>query len=213
MSKVLIGAIVVVVAAIAVIGFVLTQAKPASNNMASDKVENALEGSNGDGKSSLRELMALANNQRCTFSDTETGSSGEIFVSGGKVRGDFEVTAEGQTISSHMISDTENLYMWTDGLDTGLKMSIIEAGEPEDNMSGETQSVDLNQKVDYECTGWNVDNSKFDLPDIEFNDFSAMFNMNMEESTESGSGDTNTCGICDSLPEESQAQCRSALGC
>src|SRR5579863_2306710 len=75
-------------------------------------------------KKSLFDLFSMAGSQKCTFSDSTSNSSGTVYVSSGKMRGDFQATNEGKTTQSHMINDGTYIYYWTDGQQNGYKMSL-----------------------------------------------------------------------------------------
>src|ERR1035437_9338850 len=61
--------------------------------------------------SSLKDLLSKGIAQSCTFSSD--ASSGTVYVSSGKVRGDFGTTVDGNVTKSHMIVDGNTSYIWT----------------------------------------------------------------------------------------------------
>src|ERR1700682_5384231 len=72
---------------------------------------------------SLKDLLGLGGSQQCSFSDA-SGNSQIIYVSNGKVRGDF-MSGTGQSVmKSHMIVDGQTSYLWVDGQNTGFKMTL-----------------------------------------------------------------------------------------
>jgi hypothetical protein len=156
---------------------------------------------------SLRDLIALGESQECLFSTSEE-SSGTIYITSGKMRGDFSSTVEGETTISHMLVEDKTSYVWIEGQDMGYKFTHDESADTQ-NGTATQQNVDLDQKADYTCKPWVVDSSMFTLPqNIEFKDMS-------ELTGPSGTQDTKAaqCAACDSAPEDAQAQCRAALGC
>ena len=206
-----------IVAAVAVAGAVI-MSRPASETPANINTEV----SSGETPSSLRALMNFANNQHCTFSDTESASEGEVYVGNGKMRGNFETTSDSEVLNSHMISDGTNMYVWFDGAEEGFTASLSDIEAMSDSFAGSGQkTVDFDQQVDYDCNPWAVDNTVFNLPGgIEFKDFGAMMgglgDLMMEGSSEGEvNADTKTlqCEACDSLPAEAAAQCKQVLGC
>jgi hypothetical protein len=161
---------------------------------------------------SLKDLLGLGTSQECLFS-TE-GSNGVVYVAGGKVRGDFTTESEGQTTISHMIVDGQTSYVWMEGQQMGYKFSFDESAQVQDQDQGQTSqaTVDIDQKVDYNCKSWNTDPSMFTLPaGIEFSDMSQLTAPAGEQTSE----DTKAaqCAACDSAPEDAREQCRAALGC
>lgn len=169
---------------------------------------------NGSAMNSLVDLLAGGQNTTCTFSSPvdENGYSGKgtVYISSGNMRGDFETTQDGKVTNMSMIRKGNDNYIWGDGMETGMKMTL----SPED-LKGETNEaskyVDLNKKVDYKCNPWGVDQSKLTPPsNVKFTDFSKM----MEETTKmmkDKDGDIDS-SICDSITDASaKAACKNAL--
>lgn len=137
--------------------------------------------------SSLRELLALGKNQKCTVTTTSTDDDGTktdtvgtIYISGKKMAQEVSVTStdkEIPKINMRMISDGSYMYTWN--IETkaqGMKIKITEPTETE-SKGGNSQggAVDLDEKVAMKCTNWIVDNSKFTIPsDVQFTDLSEM---------------------------------------
>ncbi|HYF13313.1 MAG TPA: hypothetical protein VD928_03395 [Candidatus Paceibacterota bacterium] len=126
----------------------------------------------------LRDLITSATPQRCTFqtATAQTSSSGTTYIANGQMRGDFTSTANGQTLHSHMIVRGGESYIWTDEMEQGYKLSF-------DTLSAQgsqaTQWFDPNQRTDYECTPWSVDQSMFTLPQgVTFEDLSGLVPQN-----------------------------------
>lgn len=185
--------------------YMMNKTKTAANVETSNQtsLDSSLE------KKSLRDLMTLGNNQQCTFTDTESNSSGIVYVSGGKVRGDFNTTSSAGEMKAHMIASGEEVYVWMDGAADGFKTSVSATESVTSQMES---SVDLNKAINYDCTNWSANNSMFQVPtNVTFKDYSSL----MENSSGSGSTDTKTmqCQACNSLPSEAAAQCKTALGC
>lgn len=169
------------------------------------------------GAKSLKELIAAGVPQECTYSSSdESGSmSGTSYISGGSVRTDFSSTASGKTSTSHMITDGKIIYTWTDGEANGFKMTVPEETKAGDTttQSTETQSAaNMDQKVDYKCSAWVPDNSKFTPPaNVKFTDFSQM--LGPSAAPTGGSGSSSQCSVCNSLTGDDKASCLSALNC
>lgn len=168
---------------------------------------------------SLKNLMASKGSQQCTFNDTEMGSSGTMYISGNKMRGDFSSTIDNRTTTSHMISEGENAYVWMDDQKSGFKVSLksMEGLNAKVNTNA-PQAVDINKQMDYQCSTWTVDASLFAAPtDVQFQDMSAMVE-NTGTTMEADSAATmpnkqEICAACDQAPAEAQAQCKAALNC
>lgn len=178
-------------------------------------------------KKSLKDLLGLGTSQKCTFTDTVSGSSGTVYVSGNQSRADFVYKLPDATEQiSHLITSEDEMYMWTEGETTGFKAKLSEyeqedSGAPEEteDVEGPSEALNINQQVDYDCQGWTADSAVFALPvGVTFNDLSELMQFNAPEAGETGVlEDSETpaaaCSACDSLPAEAQAQCLQALNC
>lgn len=210
MNRILIGAIVIVVVALGAIGFLLSKTAKQTVNNTPRTLEEAIKS-----ETSLRELMNLSTSQQCSFRNEENTSQGNIFIGGGKMRADFSITQDEKMVSSHMVSDGNNIYIWSEDMEAGVKIPLAMVDDTTKSAQGRTESVDLDQKGTYDCSSWQVDNSKFETPNIEFSDLGALFmtEESLETKDSSESQAPEACAVCDSLPVESQAQCKAALGC
>ena len=156
---------------------------------------------------SLADFIDSANNQQCTFTDTEAETSGTIYVANGQLRGDFTSSAEGESVVAHVISNNQEVYLWMDGVDEAYQTSMDSISE----LSGELPLGDLispDDDVDYECSPWAVDPAVFELPDKNFTDLSTLL-----EAVGGSENNALQCAACDSLSGEVQMQCRAALSC
>jgi len=171
---------------------------------------------------SLTDFLAMTGSQKCTF-DTQTGSTGTIYVGDGKMSGEFHSDMNGKHMNSHMIDDKDYMYIWTDDTNQGYKITISALKEMiKDAASGNNQTstpIDLNQKADYSCDSWNVDSSVFNIPKtISFKDYTATMEHMMQAPTNmsgnnSGTNNQAACKACSQLSGSAQAQCRTALKC
>ena len=170
---------------------------------------------------SLKNLLNYASNQKCTFSDPESGSSGVVFGSSQSVRVDFSA-GEGQAnLNSHMISDGANMYLWFDSETKGFKTSLADIEKFSKQAYGiADKTVDINSEVEYECDPWTVDPGMLTIPlNIEFTDFSAMLQgttLPTGSAVDEGLLDETKaaqCAACETLPDEAETQCKQAIGC
>ncbi len=115
---------------------------------------------------SMKDLVAKNQSVKCTFNHSTDidSSSGTVYVSGGKIRGDFDINAKQATgtFEAHMITDGEYSYVWSSLIAQGFKMPIAKASAQ--TASQPTSGVDYNQKLDYVCVPWTVDSSLFVSP-------------------------------------------------
>lgn len=175
--------------------------------------------------SSLKDLMTQTVSQQCTYTyaDEKMGKTeGVMLVSNGKVRGSFSLTdPKGVVTSGNMINDGAFSYTWDDTTKTGMKIAMTEELKQmgEEAVQDNPQIAEMNKKTDYRCKAWVVDASKFTPPtDIQFTDLSKMMeNLNtspgVTTTNDTESTTTEQCSICDSLPTEAQASCRTSMKC
>lgn len=183
----------------------------------------------GSQRTTLKSLLNTGTDQVCTFSDPDSGSTGNIYLGGGQARAEFETpTDTGDLFASNMISDGTTMYIWFEGQNTGFTASLESFDDlPSSAASGGTategvsEGVNVNREVDYSCDPWTVEETMFEVPtDIKFVDYSSMIEESLKnlqgEDTSKETGDIETlsqCAACDSLPAESQALCKQTLGC
>lgn len=174
---------------------------------------------------SLFDLLSMAGSQKCTFSDSN--SSGTVYISDGKMRGDFQSQNEGKSGVSHMLNDGSYVYIWTDGQQNGYKMSlavvkqqqaqITESPSNGGSQAQPSQAVNMQQKSNYSCDPWSADSSMFTVPtNVTFTDYSSMM-QGAGASTQQGSqvkGSAAICAQCNQAPAGSaRNQCLAALHC
>jgi hypothetical protein len=173
---------------------------------------------------SMKELVASGVSQKCDFAEPQSGTTGTIYISGGKIRGDFSSKSQSGTVAGHMISDGTTVNTWIDGLAQGVKTSFTAsstAGNPDAQ-----KGLDPDKKTDYSCSGWQMDPSKFALPTgVTFMDVSAMMKGMPAGGMGGGAGAAGAAGVkpstgsasqcnsCSVLPEPQKSQCRTALKC
>ncbi len=177
-------------------------------------------------RGSMKDLLSRESS-KCTVSNTTANSesNGTVYVGQGKMRGDFTSVTKSpdMTIESHMISDGEYIYTWSDAMAQGVKIPVASA-----NMSGQpnapkSEQVEMyNADVAYTCDSWRADESQFEIPpSVTFVDMSTML-QGMGTGAEAGAGNAGSmnppsksaqCNMCDSAPEPQRSQCRAALQC
>ena len=121
----------------------------------------------------LRELLSMKQDITCTFnSDVGGDTSGVVYISDGKMRGDFvSQSSVNAQVESHMILQDSMAYVWSGS--QGAKMDISKLQADTSGQAG--GSVDLDAKVDYTCEDWKKDETKFTLPGtVTFIDIGAM---------------------------------------
>ncbi len=153
---------------------------------------------------SLRELMASAAPQKCTFTSANN-TQGTTYIAGGKVRGDFSAEAAGKAVMGHMIVMENTSYVWMDGMSQGFKNSFEATASAESSAQG----VDPDERVSYSCVPWSADENQFSLPTGIT--FAAIGDMQVK----AGAGAVGaSCSQCAQIPDaNAKAQCLAALHC
>ncbi len=203
--------IVIVVLMLGVGGFLLASKTNRSSSVEPTQSANV---ATTESPKSLKELLTASSAQQCSFSG-ETGATQTVYISRGKMRGDFTTASAQGTMNSHMVVDGQTSYLWVDGQNTGFKMSF-DAASQQQTQQGANNSVDVNKEVDYKCKAWAEDASLFTLPtDIKFTDFSSMVPSASQIPSSGAPSMTKEqqCSACDAAPESARAACKAALGC
>lgn len=172
---------------------------------------------------SLAALMGLGQSVECSYQKTdEDGTqSGTIYLAGGKMRGDLQITSSDGTYPMKMINDGSYQYLWGGplGETQGMKMANT-AGRSGRSPHGQ-HGPDMEEPMDYQCKPWAVDASLLQVPqDVQFMEMGQMMPAGMAEAM-SGSGAPHGgmdmkavhCAACDQAPAEEQAECRQMFGC
>jgi len=202
--------VIAVLAILAIGGFLFTSTrskKTSSNPQGSSQQANQ--------PSSLKDLLAKGVAQTCSFSnDTNKGT---VYVSGGKVRGDFDVTADGKTTKSYMIVDGNTSYIWMEGQTTGFKTTfdLQASDQPAATNAAPTESFNANQNLNYNCKPWIVNSAVFTLPaGVNFMEFGGTPTIAPSGQANPASGSTSSqCSYCNNLSGDAKAQCLTSLNC
>ncbi|MBY0110688.1 hypothetical protein K2Y00_01650 [Patescibacteria group bacterium] len=130
-----------------------------------------------EGSATLADLMMRTGSFRCDVemkaeaTNGASESAGTVYISEGKMRGDFATKVSGMTINSYMISREGYVYTWSDMMPQGMKMKVATDGSTETTTQG---AMDASAAVDYHCAPWSVDGSKFIVPStVTFTELSA----------------------------------------
>ncbi len=150
----------------------VSQNSNAGTNTASTQSTTSTD--NAGPKTSLAKLILAGGNQKCTFvqditaGQTPTHSEGTVYLSSGRVRGDFKTAvtdgaAKGQTLEAHMIQDAGFVYTWatTPASTQGIKSPVPDLAKLSPTDKANSGYV---QELNYNCSAWTVDASVFTLP-------------------------------------------------
>ncbi|MES2994713.1 MAG: hypothetical protein V4681_01610 [Patescibacteria group bacterium] len=178
------------------------------------QVEKDTADTNTTGVTSISALLSLPIPQKCEFTD-ETGAaktSGTVYVSGGKMRGDFVANAAGTEYHAHTIMDGATAHSWVDETKIGVKSAMSVSS---DTAVSSNQGLDASKNLEYRCVPWIPDTAVFELPtNISFID--AGMSAGAGASGSAGAGmdaSVSVCAQCEKVPEAYRAQCRVAAGC
>ncbi len=114
-------------------------------------------------KMAFSEFAKQNGSYQCTFSQiSDFNSSGTVYMSGGKMRGEFKTIAEGREVSSSALIRDGYIYTWSSAAPKfGAKMAVKTEGQV--NTSG-VYSWDTTQVGDYDCDPWTPDEATFVVP-------------------------------------------------
>lgn len=132
-------------------------------------------------KATLRSLLAIGKDVVCEVSTSKDGyvSEGTVFISAsGEMRGDFNSSMNGGAATeSHMIMQGDEAHVWSGS--QGAKVNMAAMGASASSQAG--QVVDVDADVEYECSNWNRDASKFTTPSsVNFIDVEAVMKGNIQ---------------------------------
>lgn len=214
----------IIIGVVVVIGLVFYFSMNKTSAPSQTELKSEVNNSN-DSKTSLQSLKdLLAKNEPVKCEYKSEGATGNFYIANKKVRGDMNIPVDGKTMVSHMIIIDDTSYTWNDGAKTGFKITADKNASTPKNESNppvdQQSSVDVEKPMAYNCGAWSVDSSYFELPaGVEFSDLSSLMPTITPESTENKTSkpDTQTkdtkCAACDSVPESTRAQCKTAMGC
>lgn len=202
-QKLIIMGVVALLVILGLGGLVMSKSNKTSVTMNSENGQTTVV-TTEDSKMSIADLMGKGGNVKCSYqaSGTDSGSmSALVYLSGKKMRVESSGTnPDGEAYESKMVSDGEFVYVWSDKEKTGMKIATDASTGSTDAWKGQASYINPEQKVDYKCDSWNVDEAVFTLPtDVKFTDLSAM--------------QKTQCSACDSLSGEQKASCKEAMGC
>lgn len=166
------------------------------------------------GTGDFRKLLDMQQSVTCTVAYEVEGQgtfSGNVYVSEGKMRGDFSYTTGGEQMHMSVINDGSIGYTWGTTPMGELAMRYPIAETDEDSSAEDQQMFDYDQRVTYSCAPWKADATAFMPPsDRDFMDVGNTVEMQTAD-IPSGSTQCRTCEmIADAGPKE---QCLAAFSC
>jgi hypothetical protein len=221
-NKTLWAVVGVVVVVIIIVVAVMMHGSGGSSTSTGGTATNGANAGTGSSAMSLNDLLASGQSQQCGFSTqsaTSTTVTGTVYVGSGHLRGDFSVkNSSGTLTASHIITDGQTAYVWTDSPAQGMEISF--ASMSSGNAEQSQGSVNPSQKMNYSCAAWATDATKFTLPaNVTFMNMTNMPGMNMNTTGSVGTGPTGAsnaaaCAMCAQAgTATAQGQCRAAMHC
>lgn len=194
-----------------------------TSDRSGEEAKNAEEDTSFEIAGNIYDLWKQGKNIKCTFSleDESFEARGTMYMSKEKVRNDIVISIDNTESVSTTLIDGNTIYMWKPGEDKGIKMTIDPAELEKLNEENDAKTQDvpkgLSDEYNYNCNNWVVDDSMFALPEnMEFADQSEFLEnlQNMRENPSPTMGDSNFCGICNSMENADQiAQCKTQFKC
>ena len=121
-------------------------------------------------KSTLGGIFDETGNYQCDYDQVsaQSRSTNVIYISNGKLRGEFRTITPALSTNSIFLYDGSYLYSWTEGKSTGKvaqpkTIKDLPSLIPEDITSGRILGSGLNS-VGWNCHAWSLDKSKLVKP-------------------------------------------------
>lgn len=150
---------------------------------------------------SIRDLLSSEESYRCTILNNN------VYISGGKLRGEFSYNYSGITTITHMIIRNNIIYSWMDGQNSGFEIPLNNQNQ------GFQNNFDINKSQEFICHEWQPNNELFELPNNVAFQKAGEFSATPELKGPTPAPDDQACNACNTAPNELQAQCRASLGC
>ncbi len=133
------------------------------------------------GLATLRSFLGFSGSEKCDISATtkDGSTSGTVYISDSRMRGDFNSTIAGHAYSAHMLRNGDSVHVWTGSTGAVMLLSGLDAlaSSPLNK-----EHVSLDQQVSYTCKPWIAAESEFALPTgVSFIDVSALLKLYMKK--------------------------------
>jgi len=143
------------------------------------QINNQTNGTvNPSGQYSINELLTMNKPMKCSWKESTTGDkdvNNIIYINGKKF---YQDVTMGDLGHSFTIYDGDYLYIWSDFNNVASKMKNTEA---KTNLKTGQAGGGMEQKKDFICEKWTVDNSVFIPPkDKDFKDVTEEMNQAVE---------------------------------
>jgi len=174
MSKTIAG--ILVVGVVVVGGYFIFKGKtPESTAVTKGEQTEAKPAETGK-KMAFSEFVKQGGSYKCDVKQamSDIQNSGTVYMSGGKMRGEFSTIAEGRPMQTSFIFRDGYSYTWSSMMPSmGFKMKVATDTASTSGDASGTYSWNAKQIGDYNCVAWTGDETKFTVPtSVTFRDMS-----------------------------------------
>lgn len=113
----------------------------------------------------VQDLIGRGGNYSCTWNESQKNirSTGIVYVSEKNLAANAQVIISGFTVTANVIGDGKKFYVWTSIPGSkGMSLNYSELEKTAAKASPQTEL--LKQKLNFMCSPWTPDSSKFTLP-------------------------------------------------
>lgn len=104
-----------------------------------------------------KQFLSSGISKICTYavslSDGSGTSTGTVYASSGKIRGDFTLPGQNGTVQQHIIVDSYMAYMWNNTSNQGVKFAVQEQSPNQ-----------LTNSTVFKCNVWSPNMAVFEIP-------------------------------------------------
>lgn len=156
----------IAVLVLVVVGIVIFATVDTNDTARNEGAGNETGGQGSNESISLEELITREGSHQCTFahSTEEYETAGEVFISNGKLRGNYDTTVYegGVNIRSYIINNGTTIYSWNNASAEGVQFPADAQGEGV--APNNVQTFDYDQELEYNCAPWSADEEEFVPP-------------------------------------------------
>lgn len=103
---------------------------------------------------------------RCTAENTVAGTSGDLYVNNGNLKGSYNTIHEGKPLTVSFVARDGYTYTWTNASANGIKGPMrIDEDTKEEGGGKDVLSWNVDQVGEYQCEPWQRADENFIIPD------------------------------------------------
>lgn len=189
------------------------QANPTTNSQTAQNGANNFAGS-------LSDLMAKKTPQNCqvSYNTNGTAQTQSLYFDGTNLRTDIAMNVGGQQTTMHALIKDGWEYVWNDtavggmAANMGIKMNFAQVQEQQQAQTSpggaRNNGLDTQKTMNFSCTPWIADASKFDLPsNIQFQDLTSL----AQPAGGTPGTATSACDMCKIIPAgDARTKCEAS---